>query len=145
MRLFTASTILLSLLAIGCTQEISRDQLAAKVGRPCDVQFFGDHAMYMGDADGYRYVHVHDLFSCLTFLGEREYKIPESQWPMQHPMPLTDNANFWQDVQWMNGDAPPGIPQSVFLTMTPTFPLGAPKTQPSEVPPTRNFETRPAR
>lgn len=110
----------------GCTPEISHQQLADKVGKPDDVQFFANRALYLGDKDGYRYVHVRDLFSCGTFLGEGTYKVPQSQWPMSHPMPLTSNAQLWQDVQWMGGEAPQDVPQSGFLALTPSFPEGAP-------------------
>ncbi|HZK82599.1 MAG TPA: hypothetical protein VFC46_16060 [Humisphaera sp.] len=119
------------LLAAGCTQNLSTDGLADKVGKPADVHFFGDRAVYMGDQDGYRYVHVRDLFDEWTWLGECTYKIPESDWPMEHPMKLTCNAAKWKDVEWLNGDAPPRIRQNVDLYVTPSFPVGAPKTQPT--------------
>jgi hypothetical protein len=118
---------------------------ADTVGKPADVHFFGDHAVYMGDKDGYRYVHVRDIFEFWGFLGECDYLIPENDWPMKHPMPLTTDATLWQDVTWLNGDGPKDIPQDAFLHITPAFPLGAPATQPALMPtPTDNFSTRPA-
>ncbi|HWE02385.1 MAG TPA: hypothetical protein VG326_08225 [Tepidisphaeraceae bacterium] len=136
-RLFTAAIPLPGLILFmgaGCTQSISADQLAQKVDKPADVQFFGDRAVYMGDKDGYRYVHVRDLFDKWTWLGECTYKIPDSEWPMQHPMPLTNDAEQWKDVEWLNGDAPPDVAQVSDLYITPAFPEGAPKTQPVTLP-----------
>src|ERR1700689_4660450 len=133
MALFTFA-IVACFLAAGCTQDLSRDQLAQKVGQPSDIHFFGDEAVYMGDQDGYRHVHVRELFGGWNFLGECDYKVPASEWPMEHPMPLTEDASKWQNVSWMNGDAPAGVAQNVFLEITPPFPLGAPKTQPATKP-----------
>ena len=132
----SALVILASCFVSGCARDISRDQFAQKIGQPGDIQFFGDRAVYMGDQDGYRYVHVRDLFDFWGFMGECDYKVAESEWPMKHPMPLTCDATRWQNVEWMNGDAPAGVPQSAFLRMTPAFPLGAPKTQPTTMPTT---------
>jgi hypothetical protein len=122
---------LLVFMAAGCAQNLSADDLARKVGQPSDVPFFGDKAVYMGDKDGYRYVHVRDLFDDWTWLGECTYMVPASDWPMANPMPLTCNASKWRDVEWLNGDGPPKVAQNAFLTIAPTFPVGAPATQPS--------------
>jgi hypothetical protein len=142
MRSFPASialctfAILASCFAAGCAEDISAKQLAQKVGQPADVPFFGDQAMYMGDSDGYRYVHLRDLFDDHNMIGERDYRVPASQWPMKHPMPLTEDASKWQNVTWMNGDGLPGVEQHPFLHITTTYPLGAPQTQPATAPAT---------
>ena len=131
--LFGSALISSSLLAFtgGCTQEISRQQLVDKIGDPHDVAFFGDRAIYKGDKDGYRYVHVRNMFDFWGFLGECDYKIRESEWPMEHPMQLTSKATHWQDVTWMDTDAPAGVRQNELLYLSPSFPIGAPSTQAS--------------
>lgn len=113
-------------MTFGCTQDASRQAIVEKVGQPTDVKFFGDQVLYMGDYEGYRYVHVRDMFDTYKNYGECTYRIPQSQWPMTHPMPLTEDPAYWQQVTWMNGDAPPGVSQNIFMNLTPTFPLGAP-------------------
>ena len=100
--------------------------MADTVDKPAEVKFFGDQAVYMGDRDDYRYVHVRDMFDYWGFLGEPVMRIAKSDWPMEHPMPLTMDASRWVDVSWMNGDAPPGVMRNAFLHITPAFPLGAP-------------------
>ncbi|HET6246463.1 MAG TPA: hypothetical protein VFE47_02100 [Tepidisphaeraceae bacterium] len=114
--------------------EMSRKDLADTVGKPADINFFGDQAEYMGDHDGNRYVHVRDMSDFWGFLGECVYTVPAKDWPMAHPMPLTVDATQWQDVTWMGGDGPQGVGQNGFLHITPSFPLGAPKTRPSSYP-----------
>lgn len=133
----------LALFSAGCAQEISSDQLASKIGRPHDVNFFGDQAVYMGDRDGYRYVHLRDMFDFWGFLGECDYKVRESQWPMKNPMRLTGNASKWRDVTWLDGNAPEGVPQNVFLTISPSYPEGTPKTQPASMPSTTAYGEMP--
>ena len=124
--------------------DTSRQALADRVGQPHDVTFFGDQAVYMGDKDGYRYVHVRNLFGIAQYFGECDYKVPESQWPMQNPMPLTEDASKWQNVSWLNGDAPAGVAQNAFLQITPSFPLGTPQTKPSTAPTSSRLHDAPA-
>lgn len=129
MAFFTIAMLATSLLT-GCAQDLSRDQLAQTIGQPHDFPVFGNHAVYMGDEGGYRYVHVRDINGFWNFVGECDFKVPASQWPMEHPMPLTDDAAQWRNVEWMNGDAPQGIGQNAFLSITPASPLGVPAMQP---------------
>jgi hypothetical protein len=79
------------------------------------------------------------------FLGECDYAIPESQWPMEHPMPFTEDATKWRDVTWLDGgDAPVSVAQNPFLFTTPSFPVGAPATKPAMVPSSIDFTTQPS-
>ena len=114
--------------------ESSRKDLADTVGKPIDIHFFGDQAVYMGDHGGYRYVHLRDMSDFWGFPGECDFRVAQEQWPMEHPMPLTADATKWVDVTWMDSDAPEGVAQNPALHITPTFPLGAPKTQPAMIP-----------
>lgn len=109
--------------------QASPGEVADKVDHPADSHFFADRALYMGDKDGYRYVHVRDMFGCLTFLGEQTYAIKADQWPVEHPMAFTEDATRWQDVRWMASSGLPGVQPTVLLSATPTFPLGAPPDQ----------------
>jgi len=90
----------------------------------------------MGDCDGYRYLHVRSIHS---YLGDRDFKVADAQWPMTHPMKYSENPLHWRDVTWMNGDAD-GFPQNAFLYLTPTFPEGAPATRPFAAAPIQQFD-----
>ena len=125
-----AASLLLTCAAVGaplgCATETSPQRVARKVGQPQQDPFFGNQVLYMGDRDGYRYVHVRSLHS---YLGDRDYKVPAENWNMQHPMRYSTNPLNWRDVTWMNGDAI-DFQQNAFLNASPSFPEGAPATQP---------------
>jgi len=116
-----------------CAEETSAPDVAAKIAKPADFDFFASQAVYIGDKRDYRYVHVREITSPWGFLGERDYKIPASSDAMRHPMPLTNDASRWENVAWLDADGLPGVTQDPSLHMQPTFPIGAPKanTQPA--------------
>ncbi len=128
----------------GGAKEISPQDLVQKMGNPNDVQFFGDRLVYMGDKNGYRYVHLRDMYRSDTFLGEHDYKVREADWPMEHPMRLMRDAHKWQDVSWMNGDTLPGALEDWNLYASPSYPMGTPATQPTSYPATESDAPPPA-
>jgi hypothetical protein len=123
----------LACLAGGCTQEASRDEMAGAVGAHSQRgPSFGDQVLYMGDAGGYRYVHLRRLGA---WTGDREFKVPAAQWAMSQPFPYSENPARWRDVTWMDQDAP-GFPRDPALHARVSFPEGAPRAQPFQMPAT---------
>lgn len=142
MRFVTLPATYLSLAALlalgaGCAQTISREQLASKVEK-AGIHPFSAQFLYVGDDDGYHYVHRRNIYSFGSSLpvwavGDCDYKIPASDWEIAHSFPRTDNPRWWRNVTWMNGDTR-GIPQNPFMYATPHFPEGAPATRPTSFP-----------
>ncbi|HWE93420.1 MAG TPA: hypothetical protein VG269_05545 [Tepidisphaeraceae bacterium] len=143
-RLLPATFLPLAALLVfgaGCAQTISREQLAAKVQK-AGGQAYSDQFLYVGDAEGYHYVHRRSVYSFGASLpvwavGDADYKISTSDWEVAHAFPLTDNPRQWRNVMWMDGDTR-GIPQSPFMYATPSFPEGAPATRPTSFPAGQN-------
>jgi hypothetical protein len=92
--------ILAALLLIGCTQTTSRDRLATRVLKG-QGKAFPEDAIYMGDADGYHYFKLRSIYS---YCGDRDYRVPASQWELPRTFRLTDDANRWLSVTWVDQD-----------------------------------------
>ncbi|MDB5333555.1 MAG: hypothetical protein JWP03_4706 [Phycisphaerales bacterium] len=143
-RLLPATFLPLAALLVfgaGCAQTISREQLAAKVEK-AGGQAYSDQFLYVGDSDGYHYVHRRSVYSFGAALpvwavGDADYKVANSDWEVAHTFPLTDNPRRWRNVMWMDDDTR-GIPQSPFMYATPSFPEGAPATRPTSFPAGQN-------
>jgi len=157
MRFQTYFAVLLSittLLISGCAQTTSRQSLTDHMLRMQHDQF-PDEAVYMGDADGYHYFKLRSIYS---YLGDRDYKVPASDWNLPATFALTDDASRWQSVYWVDLDvlkrsrygyvlltpseqvtAGPGSSfQMPDLYQPTTLPATNPSTEPATVPGTTN-------
>src|ERR1700733_5946279 len=93
---FVAISLFVGSFLAGCAQESSRDHIVSHLTQS-EAQVFPDHAVWMGDADGYHYIHVRNIY-CM--LGDKDYKVPVASWDLPDPFPWTDDASQWRNVQW---------------------------------------------
>src|SRR3954468_8520962 len=101
MRLSMLYSILLPISAIaisGCAQTTTRQSLTDHLLR-MQHHDFPDEAVYMGDCEGYHYFKLRSIYS---YLGDRDYKVADSDWKLPTTFALTDDASRWQSVYWVD-------------------------------------------
>jgi len=84
----------------GCAQTATRQSLTDHLLHMQHHEF-PDEAVYMGDSEGYHYFKLRSIYS---YLGDRDYKIPASDWNLPRTFALTDDASRWQSVYWVDMD-----------------------------------------